>query len=153
MKIRQYKPDDSAQIADLFHSAVHAIDDTLYSSRQLEAWAPSPPDYYFWAQRLALKKPFVAYIDKYIIGFIELEEDGHIDCLYVHKNYQGQGVAAGLFSYLFDLAKTRKINRLYVEASKPAVPFFKKQGFNILRNNLVILRGEVLENYCMAREI
>lgn len=151
MKIRDYQHTDSTEIADLFHTAVHAIDDKLYNSHQREAWAPSPPNYHFWEERLALKKPFVAYTDEGIVGFIELEEDGHIDCLYVHKDYQGKGVAAGLLHYLCVVAKTQGIKQLYVEASAPAMLFFKKQGFSIQGKNAVELRGEVLENFSMSR--
>ncbi len=150
MEIRPYQESDCFEIADLFHDSVHAIDHSLYSKEQLEAWAPTPPDYEFWNNRLRVKKPFVAIIDNTIVGFIELEGDGHIDCLYVHKDYQGAGVASRLLEHLQAVARERGIRQLQVEASKVAMPLFKKYGFKLQSSNTVALRGQSLTNYCMS---
>ena len=150
MEIRPYQDSDHAEIADLFHDSIHAIDRSIYSEEELEAWAPTPPDYDFWKKRLSAKKPFLAINSNAIVGFIELENDGHIDCLYVHKDYQGLGVASELLQYLKQTAHDRGINELYVEASKVAMPLFKKHGFELLKTNRVNLRGQSLTNYRMA---
>lgn len=150
MEIRSYRNSDYVEIADLFHDSVHAIDDSYYTKAQLEAWAPTPPDYELWKQRLALKEPFVALEGSKIVGFIELEENGHIDCLYVHKEYQGKGVASTLLQYLSNIAKTKGITNLHVEASKVAMPLFKKFGFELKKVNKVSLRGQSLLNYSMS---
>jgi putative acetyltransferase len=83
MEIRNYRCSDYVEIADLFHDSIHAIPASIYSEEELEAWSPTPPDYDHWKERLARKQPFLAVKDKIIVGFIELESDGHIDCLYV----------------------------------------------------------------------
>jgi putative acetyltransferase len=88
MIIRPFKTTDAKDIADLFHGAVHSISPSIYSTEQLEAWAPTPPDYSMWAKRVERTQPFVATIGDIIVGFIELEADGHIDCLYVHRDYR-----------------------------------------------------------------
>lgn len=150
MEIRSYQDSDYVEIADLFHDSIHAIDKSIYSKEELEAWAPTPPDYNFWRERLAVKKPFVAIKGNVIVGFIELEGDGHIDCLYIHKNYQGLGIASKLLQHLMKNAHDRGINKLHVEASKVAMPLFKKYGFKLLKTNTVNLRGQSLTNYCMS---
>jgi putative acetyltransferase len=150
MKIRSYQESDCVEITDLFHGSVHSIDNSAYSKEELEAWSPTPPDYGFWKQRLEIKQPFVACENNIIIGFIELEPDGHIDCLYVHKHHQGLGVANGLLQHTLIVAIERGISYLYVEASKVAVPLFKKYGFNLQQSNKVKLRGELLTNYSMS---
>jgi putative acetyltransferase len=153
MRIQNYQESEHIEIANLFHDAVHAIEKSVYSIEQCNAWAPSPPDYLLWKARLALKAPFVAYKESMIVGFIELEADGHIDCLYVHKDYQGQGIAAALFKHLLLAAKRQKITSLHVEASKVAVPFFKKYGFTVQQENTLKIRGEVLVNYSMSVDL
>lgn len=90
VQIRTYQPQDADAIADLYHAAVHAIDPTVYSKEQQEAWAPTPPDKVFWKERLAQKQPFVAWREGRIVGFMELEADGHIDCAYTHPAFQGR---------------------------------------------------------------
>ena len=88
-------------------------------------------------------------MDSKIVGFIELEEDGHIDCLYVHKNYQGQGIAGELLSHAGTVAMSNGSSNLYVEASEVAKPFFEKHGFLLLTKNIVQRNGEHLVNYSM----
>ena len=149
MRIRHYQDADARDIATLFHESVHAIDRCFYTDQQLEAWSPTPPDYALWQARLTLKKPFVAVIDGQIVGFIELDEDGHIDCLYVHKDYQRRGIGQSLLLYLCDIAKQRGYERLYVEASKAAKPLFDALGFETLASNQVERRGCVLTNFSM----
>jgi putative acetyltransferase len=150
MEIRPYQESDYVEIADLFHTSVHSIDRTIYSEEELEAWAPTPPNYEFWKARLAEKKPFVAVKSNTIVGFIELESNGHIDCLYVHKGFQGLGIASSLLKHVMQVANDKGINKLHVEASKVAMPLFKKYGFELLKTNTVNLRGQSLTNYCMS---
>ncbi len=57
MRIRPYQSSDAREIADLYHNAVHAIDGAYYSREQVEAWAPTPPDYVHWQRRLDQKQP------------------------------------------------------------------------------------------------
>ncbi|GAB1263843.1 GNAT family N-acetyltransferase [Aurantivibrio infirmus] len=144
---------DYRDITTLFHDAIHSIDTRIYSKQQLDAWAPSPIDYEHWRLRLDIKKPFIAVIDKLVVGFIELEEDGHIDCLYVHKDYQRQGIAKKLLTHLCEVAKRKGIRRLHVEASILAKPLFESFGFKHLGENTVHLRGQTLTNYKMVRHI
>jgi putative acetyltransferase len=150
MKIRHFKTSDAKDIADLFHRSVHAISTDVYSPEQLEAWSPSPPDYTMWTERLEKIRPFVATIEGVVIGFIELEPDGHIDCLYVHPDYQGQGVAKTLFNYAKNVAIENGCQTMYVEASKIAKSFFLKMGFEIQAENRVIKNDQALINYSMS---
>lgn len=149
MEIRKYKDSDCHEIAGLFHASVHAIKHSAYSEDDLEAWAPSAIDYDHWAQRLAVKKPFVAIQDKRVVGFIELEDSGHIDCLYVYPSYQNQGIATQLLEYAFSKAKEKRIDKLFVEASEPAKTLFISRGFQVISENKVELRGRSFSNYKM----
>ena len=150
MKIRPYQPSDHTEIADLFHAAVHAIPETIYSKEERDAWAPTPPNYTEWASRLSVKKPFVAVKNNTLVGFIELEKDGHIDCLYVHPTYQRAGVASQLLQQVRTIADQKGLTTLTVEASRIAMPFFKQHGFTCLQKNIVHLRGQPLVNYSMS---
>lgn len=149
MEIRRYTQDRAVEIADLFHQSVHAIDSSIYTSEQKEVWAPTPPNYAFWEQRLINKKPYLAIVDNQVAGFIEFDGDGHIDCTYTHPNYQGQGVASALYQYVFKVAKSRGLSRLYVEASLVAIPFFEKWGFVVVKKNEIRRQGLSLINFDM----
>ena len=153
MIIRPFKTTDAKDIADLFHGAVHSISPNIYSTEQLEAWAPTPPDYSMWAKRVERTQPFVATIGDIIVGFIELEADGHIDCLYVHRDYQRQGIANALFTYARKEAIKGGCKTLYVEASLLAKPFFEKRGFKVESENIVKRNHHELINYSMVSSL
>lgn len=153
MNIRPYQESDAMELANIFHDSVHAISPKIYSDEEKEAWAPTPPDYAAWKSRFAKKQPFVASKQNVIVGFIELEDDGHIDCLYVHTEYQGLGIGRRLLEHLIQKAHERSITSLYVEASKIAVPLFEKFGFRYISTNKRLRRGQTLTNYNMTLQL
>ncbi len=150
LTIRDYQSDDAREIADLFHDAIHAIGPEYYSPEQLEAWAPTPPDYDRWKRRLDMKQLYVATMGQKIVGFIELDPDGYIDWMFTHKDYQRQGIAGQLYDHLRTMAVQKGIQRLYVEASKLAKPFFEARGFHVVKENCIERLGQHLTNYSMA---
>ncbi len=151
MLIRPYQTSDNDALIAIFYAAVHQIDEQYYSKKEKMAWAPVPPDYTFWYRRLNQKQPFVAVINTMIVGFIELDPDGHIDCLYVHPDYQRCGVAMTLYQALEKSAYQQKIQRLFVEASLLAKPFFDKNGFQVLSQNQASRQDCLLTYYCMEK--
>ncbi len=153
MEIQDYAPAFARQIADLFYRAVHAVDPGIYTPEQQEAWAPTPPDYDAWIQRLAQKRPWLALIEGRLAGFIELDPDGHIDCLYVDPDFQKRGVAGTLYTHLEETARRQKMKRLYVEASLLARPFFEKRGFRRIESDRIHRNGEVLINFKMEKAL
>ena len=78
-----------------------------------------------------------------IIGFADLAEDGYLDRLYVHRDWQGRGVATALCDALPDARLTH--------ASLTARPFFEKRGWHVVREQQVERRGVRLTNFVMER--
>lgn len=144
-------PKYAHEIADLFHNSIHETALSHYSKEAIEAWAPTPPDYLMWADRLMKKRPFLAMKGSIVVGFIELESDGHIDCLYTHKDFQRCGVARCLYLHLETEARKQGINRLYVEASFLAKPFFEKHNYNLVKENIVHRNGTEIINFKMEK--
>lgn len=153
MKIIEYSSNRAKEIADLFYMSVHAIDSSVYSEEQKNAWAPSPIDFAAWEKRLKHKKPYLLLIDDQVSGFIELESDGHIDCAYVSPMFQRQGVATALLTYVIEVAQKLGIEQLYVEASIVAKPLFEKFGFLTQHENKVVRNDIVLINYTMTKNL
>nr|WP_320167294.1 GNAT family N-acetyltransferase [uncultured Methylophaga sp.] len=132
---------------------MHAIDSSVYTVQQKAAWAPPPIDYAFWSARLEAKKPFVAIVNNRVAGFMELDADGHIDCTYTHPDFQRMGVASMLYEHLQAEAIKRNLQRLYVEASIIAKPFFEHRGFAVFRKNAVQRHGVSLVNFSMEKSL
>ena len=151
IEVKPYSSHYASEICDLFHSTIHAIDTDIYSKAEQEAWCPTPPDYQMWLKRLDKTQPWMAIFGSRLAGFIELKDDGYIDCFYVHPDFQKRGIARKLYDHVLDLAHQKKLSQLSVDASKVAMPIFKKWEFKIKRTNKIYRKNQVLINYHMYK--
>lgn len=151
MEIVSYKSDFAKEIADLFHDSVHFIASEDYTEEELNEWAPTPINYEYWKKRLDLKKPFVAINDGKIVGFAELELNGHIDCFYIHKDFKRLGIGKELMNVIEKDAKLNGCLKLFSEVSITAKPFFSSLGFKSIKPNLVKKGKITLKNYLMEK--
>ena len=153
MQIRLFKPEDTQQIARLFHDTVRQVNIQDYSLEQVVAW--SPDDIYFrdWLKTCSHKFTYVAEQNSEILGFGELEADGHIDCFYVHYQHQNRGVGSKLYRAIETKAIELNLTHLFAEVSITAKPFFLSRGFKLIAPQQVFCRGVELINYLMEKKI
>ncbi len=152
MQIIKYDEKYQKIIPELFTHTIHKTCNKDYTKEQLNAWANLDIDYKKWQERLAKTKPYLAIIDKKLVGFAEFYED-YIDCFYVHPEYQGKGVGKMLINNIFKRAKEQKQTFLKVDASITAKQFFEKFGFKELKKNIVKRANVELVNFSMQKEV
>ncbi|MBD1849325.1 GNAT family N-acetyltransferase [Leptolyngbya sp. FACHB-711] len=151
MEVRLFQTQDAEQIARLFHETVREINVRDYSNSQVKAWAPEDIQFRNWVEVCSNRFTYVADDDGVIAGFGELEPNGHIDCFYCHKNYQRCGVGSRIYQAIEAKAYELSLNRLFVEASITAKPFFQRMGFAVVKEQEVMRRGEGFINYAMEK--
>lgn len=101
-----------------------------------------------------------------IIGFGDMDDTGYLDRLYVHKDYQGRGVATAICDRLeedFCLSRGRLLQNSAVQkrkndtftthASITARPFFEKRGYTVVKAQQVVRKGISIRNYIMRKRI
>lgn len=150
-RIRLAEFDDAEAMARLFYETVRTVNVRDYTEEQVRAWAPHPRSAEEMRRRQQGKQVWVAEDQGRLVGFAELDPDGHLDCFYCHKDYQGVGVGKELFAALASHARRQGLGRLLAEVSITARPFFEKQGFRVVREQQVERRGVRLTNYVMER--
>ena len=143
MTLRPYRPEDCPALAELFYHTVHTVCARDYTRSQLDAWAPAELDAAAWDASLLAHHTLVAEENGVIIGFADLGSDGYLDRLYVHRDWQGRGVATALCDALPDARSTH--------ASMTARPFFEKRGWHVVREQQVERRGVLLTNFVMEK--
>lgn len=153
MQIRRYKPGEEEQLWQLYHDTTHIINGEVYSKEQVERWAPHDKNMDEWKERIKKKNPFVAVEDGKIVGFAELESNGHIDYFYSHHEWQGKGVGRMLYSAIETEAIRQKMSRLYADVSVVAKGFFLKQGFEVLKEQNNIICGAPAPNFKMEKKL
>ena len=151
--IRKYQRGDELRIGEIYHDAVHQLTCDHYSEQQRHAWAtPIEGDASWaekWRKRCERKQPWVAVVDDQVVGFIEFDSDGHIDCTYVSPTHAGKGHMSAIMDRIFQEARQSNLIRLYAEVSITARPFFERHGFRVVRDNPHEVRGVPILNYIM----
>ena len=93
MFIREYISSDCEQLAELFYQTVHTVNAKDYSQEQLCVWATGNVDLSVWNKSFLEHNTFVAISHNTFVGFGDIDNRGYLDRLFVHKDYQRQGIA------------------------------------------------------------
>jgi len=153
--IREIEQADLQSIIKLFYDTVHHVNAADYSKKQCAAWAPKTllTDYKDSRlyQSLLQHQTYVVVRDKLIVGFANITDAGCIDHLYVHKDYQYQGIATALLQKLEACARIMGIKQVTANVSVTAKLFFQHQGYQVVEKQAVLRQGITFVNYKMCK--
>lgn len=149
MKIRNYIPSDCKVLAALFYDTVHTINARDYTQKQLDVWAAKNMDLENWNQSFLEHYSLVAMEQEVIVGFGDMDKTGYLDRLFVHKDYQGRGIASAICD---ELERRVKGSTITTHASITARPFFEKRGYYVVKEQEVQRCGVSLTNYVMKKD-
>lgn len=153
MRIRRYDQTDCEEITALFYETVHSINAKDYTKEQLDVWAKKDVDIPMWNQSFLSHYTLVAAEEAKIIGFGDMDPSGYLDRLYVHKDYQGRGVATALCDALESWAFLKcRAKKVTTHASVTARPFFEMRGYLVIREQQVERSGIFLKNFVMEKK-
>ncbi len=152
MFLRPYRPADKRHLQQLFFDTVHAVNARDYTPEQVAFWAPEEPNRETWA-RLDTQHCFIVEYQKIIVGFASLSASGLVDFLFVHKDFQGRGIATTLLKQLERLARKKGLTLLSTETSISARGFFEKVGFRMITENRKMLKGLEFRNFTMEKAL
>lgn len=150
--IRKLVEADLAACIQLFFETVHVVNAKDYTSEQLDAWAPAAMiATYPRFQTLLSNIAYVAEINESLVGFGDMTDQGYLDRLYVHHNYQRMGIASSIVRKLEELALELGIDNINTHASITAKPFFESFGYVVCKQQEVDIRGVKLVNFIMSK--
>jgi putative acetyltransferase len=149
--LRPYQPNDAPDLLALFQDTIRRVNSRDYTPEQIRAWASDDIDPVHWASRFVGRFAVVAEDSGWLVGFAELEADGHIGRVYVSADHQRQGIGRSMLASIMAQARRQRIARLFTETSITARPFFEAQGFIVLAPQVVSCRGADFINYRMER--
>ncbi|WOT06188.1 GNAT family N-acetyltransferase [Shewanella youngdeokensis] len=164
LKIIPYQKCYARQVSQLYHLAINSIENSVYSQAEKQAWSYAPRSEYHWHKRLSRSKSWLMIDDErtqlglpVCCGMINIETHfhslGYIDSLYVHPDYQRQGIAAALFNQLQSWARITKVRELSVDASKLSKPLFLTHGFKQRHRSYQEKRGQIIMGFLMSKPL
>lgn len=148
MEIRKYRQSDCKALTELFYNTVHTVNAKDYTKEQLDVWATGHLDLAEWNRSFIEHYSIVVVENEIIAGFGDIEKNGYLNRLYVHKDFQGKGIATAICNDL-EQAVTGTIT---VHASITAKPFFEKRGYSVIKEQRVERGGVFLTNYIMKKQ-
>lgn len=152
--IRELVASDIESCVRLFYGTVHSVNAKDYTAEQLEAWAPpttiaTDPR----CQTIMNNIAYVAEINKTFVGFGDMTKQGYLDRLFVHHNYQRQGIASTIVKKLIEEAYKHDLEEITTHSSVTAKPFFESFGFIVCQQQEVDLSGVKLVNFIMKKSL
>ncbi|WP_345539049.1 GNAT family N-acetyltransferase [Variovorax defluvii] len=151
--IRPFRHGDESTLWQVYFSAIHQIAVRDYAPEQIDAWAPAEVDPDAWAERIRRIDPFVAEQDGEILGYADLQPDGHIDHFFVSGAHPRQGVGTLLMRRLHEQAASLGVAEMSADVSRTAQPFFARHGFLVVEQRLPVRRGVVIPNALMRKTL
>ena len=140
-RIRQVNLSDIPALQELYQHTVLTVNRKDYTAEEVANWASCGDDKSHWGELFEEQHYVVA------------ENDGYMHTLFVHKDFQHQGIATSLYKYLEAYARERGAKRLTSEVSITAKPFFEKQGFQVDEEQKRKANQMCLTNYKMSKQL
>ena len=153
MKLREYRPSDCSSLVELFYNTVHTINLKDYTPIQISVWANGSVDKSAWNKSFLDHNTVIVEEGNTIVGFCDMDNNGYLDRLYVHKDYQRIGIATMLVDELEQKMMLQGVSLFTTLASITAKPFFEHRGYNIIRENKVVRNNIDLINFVMEKNI
>lgn len=153
IRFRDYRAGDAPTMATIYFDAVRQLGPRRYSAEQVAAWAPELPSTAALERRAEDGRTTIVAEDARgrLLGFADLEPDGHIDLFYCRPEMAGTGLAADLLDALLARAAAQGIAALHVEASELARSLFERRGFILDHRRDFEIGGVAIHNYRLVR--
>ena len=151
--VRKALPEDIEIISRLFRNTIKTVNACDYEPQQLRIWSSKYEDKVWWKDRIRTDFFLVAEKENRILGFCSINSEGVLGLMYVHKDYQGNGVGTLLMNELVRYSIKLNIREIVSDVSITAKPFFEKMGFKNTGRQKKVLEGIEFYNIRMSKKI
>lgn len=150
--IRRLAAQDIPEMRKLFRAIVLTVNSKDYTKEEVEDWASCGDSVEHWKELLA-KNDYIGALDGQggIVGFSSMNAEGYLHSMFVHKDWQGKGVATLLLSEVEKIARRYGVHKISVEVSVTARPFFEKHGYKVVKEQKAKANRLYLTNYIMEK--
>lgn len=152
--IRRLAAQDIPEMRKLFRATVLTVNSKDYTKEEVEDWASCGDSIKHWKELLA-KNNYIGALDGQgrIVGLSSMNANGYLHSMFVHKDWQGKGVATLLLSEVEKIAHEYGVSKITAEVSITARSFFDKRGYTVVREQKARAKKLYLTNYVMEKAL
>lgn len=152
--IRTAQNADALELQDLYRNTVLEVNRRDYSQAEVEDWASCGDDVSHIEEMIETHYFIVAVNHQSrIVGFSSITPQGYLHSMFVHKDFQGVGIATKLLEDIERYAAEKHISRITSEVSLTARPFFEKKGYVVEVEQKRKANQLSLTNFWMAKDL
>ena len=151
--IRNAKLSDIDNIISLYQGTVRNVNVKDYSPEQIDVWAGGADNRQRWESAINEQYFVQAEIGGELAGFSSIAEDGYLDFMYVHKDFQRCGAATALLHEIERKAIEQNNKEIYSHVSKTAKGFFEKMGYEHIKDLNDPYKGVIFINALMVKKL
>ncbi len=126
----------------LFFQTVTFFGSHMLFTEDIKIYSQLSRDKELASKRITEDFVYNAKLNGEIIGSFMLRKDGTLDYIFVHKSYQGKGIARRLYKKIEEIAKDNGMTTLTTLVTTNTESFFKKLGFEIIKNIEKVVGGD-----------
>lgn len=145
---------DIAALKEVFRNTVLTVNRHHYSQAEVEDWASCGNESSKWKE-VVENQYFLLAENSYlqIVGFSSITSQGYLHLIFVHKDFQSQGIATKLLKEIEQYAKDKGITKITSEVSLTARPFFEKRGYTVEKEQKRQANQLRLTNFIMVKQL
>lgn len=152
--LRKVHIDDIPKLNELYRNTILTVNRKDYTLDEVEDWAScGNNNMERWYELLKEQYYIMAECEGLLVGFGSINDVGYMHTLFVHKDFQEQGIASLLYEHLENYAQEKGAERITSEVSITAKPFFEKRGFQVDEVQQRRANRLYLTNYKMSKWI
>lgn len=166
IRLRNAEESDIPAMAELFRETVRKVNAADYTPAETEDWAACGEGMRHWVELMGRLYFVVAEAvegksnravpagrtgEEEMVGFASISDEGYLHSMFVHKDYQGCGVATALLQTIERYADDREMPGIWSEVSVTACHFFERAGYVVVKEQRRKARSLELRNFVMEK--
>ncbi len=152
--IRPATVSDIPALKELYQNTVLFVNRKDYSPEETADWASCGDNMPHWTELFAEQHYWVVENEKaVIVGFASINDAGYLHTMFVHRDFQRQGIATLLYQHIEQYTREKGVAAITSEVSITAKPFFEKQGFVVDKMQQRKANRLYLTNYKMSKKL
>ena len=152
--LRHATPEDIPVLKTLFTDTVLRTNRKDYTQEEVEDWAACADKPGHWKELIVTHHFMIAEeYPGHTVGFAAVRPDGYLHSMFVHHDFQRQGIASLLLEDMEKYARLQGVSYITSEVSLTACPLVERKGYTIVETQQrnAILR--LLTNFKMKKPI